>query len=141
MLTSDHDRYSLKSASIISPVFAINHGWCLTSDQKRVNLIRSFLAAPDGCASAAAVLAWNAFYRAYNPLIRVVVRKYAGRRVDVDDLTQEVWIALTNELPDFQQDPARGTLSGWVATVAHHAAASDSTERAGCLKICYAVEG
>jgi len=84
------------------------------------------VAASDGCARPAAVLAWDEFYRTFNPLIRVLVRKYAHRLADVDDLMQEVWIALADELPDFQQDPSRGTLQGWVVTLACHVAAKEA---------------
>ncbi len=75
-----------------------------------------------GCAPAAERIDWEGFFLVHDPMIRHVVAHYAARRADVDDLHQEVRKKLARKLPGFQLDPARGTLSGWVSTVAHRVA-------------------
>ena len=91
-------------------------------DLEETNRIEPFLEAPPGSASADETAAWDDFVRTHDPMVRDVVRKYAHRWADCDDLRQEVWKALARELPGFHLDPARGTLRGWIATVAHRAA-------------------
>ena len=96
------------------------------SDVEQFTLIRSFLAAPYGCASAEEKIAWEAFFRTHDAMIKGVVRKYTSPWAELDDLIQEVRKALVRKLPGFQLDPARGPLRAWVLAVAHHAAAKEA---------------
>jgi len=96
------------------------------SDLERRNRIKSLPVAPPGSASCDGTAAWDDFVRTHDPMIRAVVRKYAASSADCDDLSQEVWEALARELPGFNLDPARGTLRGWVATVAHRIASREA---------------
>ena len=92
------------------------------SGQEEPKLVPPYLPPPDGRATSQYPIAWDDFFLAHDPLIRSVVKKYACCRAESDDLCQEVRLALSQELPDFHLDPARGTLRGWIATVARRVA-------------------
>jgi RNA polymerase sigma factor (sigma-70 family) len=90
------------------------------SELELLNLVQSSLrkAAQGEQVTSAEFSAWREFHRAHNPVIRAVVKRSATPAVDVDDLAQEVWLRLAHDLPSFKLDPARGTLGGFVVTVA-----------------------
>jgi RNA polymerase sigma factor (sigma-70 family) len=67
-------------------------------------------------------IAWENFFLKYDPMIRTAVTKYDGRRTDFDDIVQEVWKTLIQELPKLHYEPARGPLRSWVTAVARHTA-------------------
>ena len=66
--------------------------------------------------------AWQAFFDVNEPLIRRVIKRYARRQQDRDDLFQEAWGDLIVKIPELRYDPNRGSLRGWIVVVARHAA-------------------
>lgn len=68
--------------------------------------------------------AWEAFVRRYAGLVVAAVRGVAREGVDVEDLTQEVFLRLCKD--DFRllrsYDPARAGLSTWITIVARSTA-------------------
>jgi RNA polymerase sigma-70 factor, ECF subfamily len=92
------------------------------SGQEEPNLVPSYPPSPDGRATSQDPNAWDDFFLAHDPLIQSVVKKCARCRAEFDDVCQEVRLALSQELPGFRLDPARGTLHGWIATVARRVA-------------------
>ena len=57
--------------------------------------------------------AWDALVERYTPLIWSICRKYRLGRADADDVGQNVWLRLVDQL-DKIRDPA--ALAGWLAT-------------------------
>jgi len=92
------------------------------SNLEQVNLIRSFLAAPDGCASPAEVLAWEDFCLIQNPRIRAVIGKYHACWKSIDDIAQDVWLILVRRLRKSRLDPAVVDPGAWVVAVARRLA-------------------
>jgi len=92
------------------------------TDLEEVNLIQSYLAARGGCPTPEEVVVWARFFHDVDPLIRLAVTKFRGCRNEVEDVNQDVWIALLLGLPKLHFDPARGTLRGWVTGVARNVA-------------------
>jgi len=88
------------------------------SDLEVLNLIRSFAAAPDGCASPAEVLAWEDFFHIHDPKIRAVIRKYHDCWNAIDDIAQDVWCLLIRRLRKSRLDPALANPGAWVVGVA-----------------------
>jgi len=96
------------------------------SDRENLKRALSSLAVKRRCACSDETTACERFFRTHDPMIQDVVKKYASHRAGFDDLIQEVRRILVRDLPDFHDDPARGSVRGWVATVAHHAAAREA---------------
>lgn len=64
------------------------------------------------------VLCW--FWRQFQPLVRQEasdIRRRFKCRVELDDLCQEVWLAVGDALPKLRYNFDRGRLSGWVSVV------------------------
>jgi len=70
-------------------------------------------AAPDSVLTAA----WERFYGFYDGLIRRVCRSRGLAGHEVEDCAQEVWRQLVVSLQDFQFDPNRSGLRGWICTL------------------------
>jgi RNA polymerase sigma factor (sigma-70 family) len=89
-----------------------------------VALVKSLLSKPDGARSLEEERAGEEFYRVCEPVIRDRIRcvRRAQKSESVDDITQAVWIRLMRRLPNWEFDPALGTLEGWVAAIATHEA-------------------
>jgi len=92
------------------------------SDLEQVELIQSVLAARGAGSIPEEDMVSVAFVNILDPMIRLVITKYPGCRNDVQDLVQDVWIALIQRLPKLHFDPAAGTLRAWVAGVARRLA-------------------
>ena len=60
--------------------------------------------------------AWDALVERYAPLIWSICRKYRLARADADDVGQNVWVRLVDQLGKLR-DPA--ALPGWLATTTH----------------------
>jgi RNA polymerase sigma factor (sigma-70 family) len=60
--------------------------------------------------------AWDALVERYAPLIWSICRKYRLGRADADDVGQNVWVRLVDQLGKIR-DPA--ALPGWLATTTH----------------------
>ena len=99
------------------------------SDEDYTTRITAFLTAPAGMASAEERLAWEDFFQTHHPLILAAIRKRHTQWQDVDDLAQNVWIIVIGRLQAGTFDPARGTLSEWVAGIAGRVAACEAHRR------------
>lgn len=65
---------------------------------------------------------WVDFERLYAGLIRSVARAAGVPATAVDDVVQEVRVALVRTMPDFEYDPARGRFRGYLRTATRRAA-------------------
>lgn len=65
--------------------------------------------------------AWREFVDRYGELIRgFAVRQYV-KPVDCEDIVQDVLLALTRTMPNFQYDPAKGKFRSYLKTAVVHA--------------------
>ncbi len=60
--------------------------------------------------------AWDELVERYAPLIWSICRRYRLRQVDADDVEQDVWLRLVDQLASLR-DPA--ALPGWLTTTTH----------------------
>ena len=92
------------------------------SDLETLGRIQAFLAAPAARRrpSTVEIVAWEDFFQIHDPLIRSAVKRRDMSSSDVDDLVQDIWAILIRRLPKLDLDPERGTLHGWVTSVARH---------------------
>lgn len=61
---------------------------------------------------------WRRLVDLYTPLIRTWLSRYQVQPSDLDDLTQEVFRTLLDELPHFHHDLRRGAFRRWLRTIA-----------------------
>lgn len=61
--------------------------------------------------------AWREFQERYGALILAVARRQGLQPADCDDIAQNVLLALTQTLPGFKYDPARGRFRGFLNTL------------------------
>jgi RNA polymerase sigma factor (sigma-70 family) len=93
------------------------------SESQELILIKAFLTERGGRPSSDQATAWEDFLLTHEPTVRAVVRDRPDCRHDVEDVVQEIWKVLIQQLPKLQYDPGRGTLRGWVIAVARREAA------------------
>lgn len=62
--------------------------------------------------------AFETLFRYYGPRIRAYMLKRDGDRQSAEELMQETMVMIWNKAAQF--DPARGTLSGWIFTIARN---------------------
>src|SRR4051794_35513044 len=74
--------------------------------------------------------AWDEFYRLYEPLVRAYVRRFGLRDHDVDDLVQDLFVKLRDQLARFELDPGKGRFRAWLRTVVDNTV-RDWLDRAG----------
>lgn len=60
---------------------------------------------------------WDQLVHVYSPLIRAWVRRYDVQEADVDDLVQEVFIAVSKELKSFNHNGRPGAFRAWMRTI------------------------
>lgn len=65
--------------------------------------------------------AWAEFVRRYGALIRAVARRHGLQGADADDVLQEVLIALTSAMPDFEYDPSRARFRTFLQRIVQRA--------------------
>jgi RNA polymerase sigma-70 factor, ECF subfamily len=99
------------------------------SDLEQFNLMRSFLAAPHGCASPEEKMAWEDFIHAHGHLIWKICRRSDECLEEVNDLVQDTWLILFRRLPKLHLDCAPGALAAWVAGIAHRVAGKHAGRR------------
>jgi RNA polymerase sigma factor (sigma-70 family) len=94
------------------------------SDPGELKLVQSFLTAPScgKCPTLDETMAWLLFYRTHVKLIRTVLKRRGVHESDVDDIQQQVWIAVVKRLRRFENDPSAGTVSGYVGAIAGYVA-------------------
>ena len=63
---------------------------------------------------------WGEFVERYGRHIYRWCRQWKLQDADAEDLTQNILVKLTQNLPTFAYDPSR-SFRGWLKTVAHHA--------------------
>jgi RNA polymerase sigma factor (sigma-70 family) len=82
-------------------------------DPAELKPMQTFVAAPTGgaCPAVEEKLAWVLFFRGHTNLIRCVLKRRGVHESDVDDVEQQVWIALVRRLGRFKNDIAAGTIS------------------------------
>ena len=61
--------------------------------------------------------AWTIFLEIYQPLIYRIVRQRRIQDADAREVTQEVLLAVSGSIDQWETDPARGTFRGWLTTI------------------------
>lgn len=74
---------------------------------------------------------WNEFVDRYGQLIRSFARRQGLQPADVDDVLQEVLVALTRVMPGFEYDPAKGKFRSYLKTITLRAVFRKRGERRG----------
>jgi RNA polymerase sigma factor (sigma-70 family) len=64
--------------------------------------------------------AWREFEHRYGDLIRNVALRRGLQPADCDDVLQDVMMALTRSMPQFEYDPERGSFRGYLKTITGH---------------------
>ncbi len=64
--------------------------------------------------------AWQAFHERYAEMIRGFAGRQGLQPSDCEDVVQEVFLALSQALPKFSYDPARGKFRGYLKTLVLH---------------------
>ena len=64
-------------------------------------------------------LAWEEFFRFYDPFIRARCSAYGLDPASVDEACQRVWVELAWRMPRYQYDPG-GSFRGWLRRLCHH---------------------
>ena len=62
--------------------------------------------------------AWDEFHARYGKLIRSFARRQGLQAADIDDVLQDVLIALTKAMTKFEYDPAKGKFRSFLKTIA-----------------------
>jgi RNA polymerase sigma-70 factor (ECF subfamily) len=116
-------RESHRIAFIVASFCATTHRCNRMPDFEEPDRTEEFPPAPPGYAFVGDPAAWDHLVRTYGPMVWNLVRKRSNkRRVDPEDLWQEVWKALFRAFRSLQRTSVRGTFRGWVFTVARRAA-------------------
>lgn len=63
--------------------------------------------------------AWQRLLYLYAPMVRFWCRRWGADLADVDDIQQEVFLAVAVGLPSFRRDRPNDTFRGWLRTIAH----------------------
>jgi RNA polymerase sigma-70 factor (ECF subfamily) len=61
--------------------------------------------------------AWSEFSQRYDELIRSFARRRGVSPSDIDDVVQDVMLALTKAMPGFEYDPSKGKFRSYLKTV------------------------
>ena len=61
--------------------------------------------------------AWHDFCSRYGEMIRHFARQQQLQPADIDDVLQDVLVALTRSMPGFRYDPAKGKFRSYLKTV------------------------
>jgi RNA polymerase sigma-70 factor (ECF subfamily) len=64
--------------------------------------------------------AWVQFCDRYGDLIRAFAQRQGVQPADCEDVLQDVLLALTQSMPEFRYDPAKGHFRGYLKTVTLH---------------------
>jgi RNA polymerase sigma-70 factor (ECF subfamily) len=64
--------------------------------------------------------AWDRLVRLYTPLVELWCRRMGLRGSDVDDVRQEVFLAVSRRIGRFQRKSGKGVFRGWLRTITHN---------------------
>lgn len=82
--------------------------------------VRVFLAKAvqeHGAVAQSDLAAWDRFFDLYNEILVRFAAKLRFHSQEQDDLTQDVWCRVIQDLPRYQYDPARGGFRRWLYTL------------------------
>lgn len=65
---------------------------------------------------------WDIFVQIYQPLVRYWCRKSGVRDHDLDDVTQEVFVGVSNSVCRFRKESSNDTFRGWLRQITRHKA-------------------
>lgn len=66
---------------------------------------------------------WDVFYEEYGRIIRRFAAACGMQDCDIDECSQEVWVAVVNGLSTFEHDPARARFRSWLYRIVSNKAA------------------
>ena len=72
---------------------------------------------------------WDRFYRSYSRIIQRFAMACGMQDCDVDECSQEVWLAVVNGLKTFEHDPARARFRSWLYRIVSNNAADQVRDR------------
>jgi RNA polymerase sigma-70 factor, ECF subfamily len=64
--------------------------------------------------------AWHDLCELYRPLIAAWLRRQSVPEADIDDLMQEIFLAVVRGLPSFNHSGRRGAFRAWLRTIAYN---------------------
>lgn len=82
--------------------------------------VRDYLkkaAVKHGNAAAEDLAAWERFFDVYNEILKRFAARLKFRSQEQDDLTQDVWCRVIQDLPKYEYDAARGGFRRWLFTI------------------------
>ncbi|MFO0947274.1 MAG: sigma-70 family RNA polymerase sigma factor [Planctomycetota bacterium] len=82
--------------------------------------VRVFLAnaiQKHGAVAQKDLAAWERFFDVYNDILVRFASKLKFHTQEQEDLTQDVWCRVIQDLPRYQYDPARGGFRRWLYTI------------------------
>jgi len=79
--------------------------------------------------------AWREFCDRYEELIRGFGRRRGLAPADLDDVVQDVMLALTKSMPGFEYDPSKGKFRSYLKTVTLHAIFQRSRQNPGAAQL------
>jgi RNA polymerase sigma-70 factor (ECF subfamily) len=85
--------------------------------------------------------AWREFCDRYGELIRSFARQQNLQAADCDDVLQDVLTALSQSMPQFRYDPAKGKFRSYLKTVVMHAISRKIGQKRGELPLDTVGEG
>lgn len=85
--------------------------------------------------AGADVRAWADFQSRYGDLIRAVCVRRGLQAADVDDVFQDVLVALTRSMAEFRYDPERGRFRSYLRTVVSHAISRRMRQSEGAARL------
>lgn len=72
---------------------------------------------------------WNRFYESYDRIIRRFAMACGMQDCDIDECSQEVWVAVVNGLNSFELDSSRARFRSWLYGIVRNKAADQVRDR------------
>ncbi len=79
--------------------------------------------------------AWLRFDAIYRPVVYRLARRAGCQDSDANDLVQQVMLAVSKSIPNWEKDPSKGTFRGWLHRVARNTLISLIRSRRGMLSM------